>query len=499
MKKNIFSLIIFFIVISQSFVVYGADNIKDKKEKIITYQMKQANVSDTEEYLDIGLMPLAAKGGEWMVIYLHECGYAADYEKYIEEADRQIEMSGGDLKPTDYERIGLLKSCLSVDRDWINEQIIENTGADGIMSLIYGLILAESANYEDAAFFDANLKRLVSMQLPEGAFSISQIPDPDVTAMALLCLAPFKEKYADCIEKALLYLSNTQRESGAYSSFGVENAESTAQVLIALCALKIDYKTDLRFIKEGNTVLDGMELFEDESGGFKHSLDTAVNKMSTIQALSAYVAIDKFENGNEALYQFSGEKDKKELTVSAATDRKMTGKGIKIIVLSALAASAFIYIIIMLILGRMKSMSTYIPLTVILLLFVYVGMSHFQTREEYYSATEYNGDMETYVSIRGYNASYLSETRVLMNEGESVFEQLKKITSMQRYNLDYSENPLTNDIYVRGINGLAEFMHGSMSGWIYKVNGKAPDISCSSYKLQDGDVVEWIYTVGGDR
>ena len=136
MKKNIFSLIIFFIVISQSFVVYGADNIKDKKEKIITYQMKQANVSDTEEYLDIGLMPLAAKGGEWMVIYLHECGYAADYEKYIEEADRQIEMSGGDLKPTDYERIGLLKSCLSVDRDWINEQILENTGADGIMSLI---------------------------------------------------------------------------------------------------------------------------------------------------------------------------------------------------------------------------------------------------------------------------------------------------------------------------------------------------------------------------
>lgn len=48
-------------------------------------------------------------------------------------------------------------------------------------------------------------------------------------------------------------------------------------------------------------------------------------------------------------------------------------------------------------------------------------------------------------------------------------------------------------IYVSAIGGLAEFEYGGKSGWMYSVNGNTPNVSCSSYKLKDGDSVSWYY------
>lgn len=47
--------------------------------------------------------------------------------------------------------------------------------------------------------------------------------------------------------------------------------------------------------------------------------------------------------------------------------------------------------------------------------------------------------------------------------------------------------------YVSSINGLAEFDHGFMSGWLYAVNGWEPSVGCGSYYLNDGDYVYWHY------
>lgn len=35
---------------------------------------------------------------------------------------------------------------------------------------------------------------------------------------------------------------------------------------------------------------------------------------------------------------------------------------------------------------------------------------------------------------------------------------------------------------------------GSLSGWMYNVNGWYPNYGCSRYQVKDGDVVEWRYT-----
>lgn len=50
--------------------------------------------------------------------------------------------------------------------------------------------------------------------------------------------------------------------------------------------------------------------------------------------------------------------------------------------------------------------------------------------------------------------------------------------------------------YVAAIGGLAEKEHGSTSGWMYSVNGVAPNTACSNYVLHNGDSVVWYYVTG---
>ena len=50
-----------------------------------------------------------------------------------------------------------------------------------------------------------------------------------------------------------------------------------------------------------------------------------------------------------------------------------------------------------------------------------------------------------------------------------------------------------SDYYVSGIGGLYEKQHGPMSGWMYSVNGVAPNKAAIKYDLNDGDQVVWYY------
>ena len=50
--------------------------------------------------------------------------------------------------------------------------------------------------------------------------------------------------------------------------------------------------------------------------------------------------------------------------------------------------------------------------------------------------------------------------------------------------------------YVAAIGGLAEKEHGGTSGWMYSVNGVAPNTACSNYVLSNGDRVVWYYVTG---
>ncbi|MDP4120907.1 MAG: hypothetical protein Q8876_07655, partial [Bacillota bacterium] len=106
------------------------------------------------------------------------------------------------------------------------------------------------------------------------------------------------------IDKAVTCLSKQQKNDGTYASMGIENAESTAQVMVALCSLKINAQKDYRFIKNGISVYDGLLSFLNNDGGFAHLKDGTSNNLATQQAFEAYVAFYRYSNGIDSLYRF---------------------------------------------------------------------------------------------------------------------------------------------------------------------------------------------------
>ena len=105
------------------------------------------------------------------------------------------------------------------------------------------------------------------------------------------------------------------------------------------------------------------------------------------------------------------------------------------------------------------------------------------------------------------NGYILNETAVPFEAGESAFDALKRAckenvcTDNCKYcqkggiQLEFSFTPAYKSYYVEGIHQLYEKDCGSLSGWMYCVNGKYPDVASSEYKLKNGDRITFAYTV----
>lgn len=78
--------------------------------------------------------------------------------------------------------------------------------------------------------------------------------------------------------------------------------------------------------------------------------------------------------------------------------------------------------------------------------------------------------------------------------GETVYDVLYRVCRETNIHMEASYTPAYSSYYVEGINQLYEFDCGSLSGWMYSVNGWFPNYGCSKYEVSDGDVIEWRYT-----
>ena len=88
----------------------------------------------------------------------------------------------------------------------------------------------------------------------------------------------------------------------------------------------------------------------------------------------------------------------------------------------------------------------------------------------------------------------LKKCTVGFNEGESVYDVLCRVTKANKIHMEATNTPVYNCAYIEGINNIYEFDCGEASGWMYRVNGVYPNYGCSSYKLKDGDCIEFRYT-----
>ena len=208
-----------------------------------------------------------------------------------------------------------------------------NIGIQGINGVVYGLIALDTLLYETPVGAtnsrDDIIRLILSQQAIDGvngaeygAWSLSSSStDPDMGGMTIQALAPYYNSDTEytytnifnsktetktvrqAIDEGLARLSTLQRNDGDFASWGTVNSESTAQVLCALAALGIDPQTDGRFIKNGNTLIDGLLKYRNSDGGFGHT-NTSFDSMGNDQASYALAAYWRYLNGFRSLYDY---------------------------------------------------------------------------------------------------------------------------------------------------------------------------------------------------
>ena len=278
--------------------------------------------SDTLDTVKTGEL---AFGGEWLVIALARSGRDVP-DSYYDSVVKAVQSAKGQLsdkKSTEYARTILALTAIGKDPADVGGYDLLARLADmddvtyqGINGAIFALLALDSGKYDVPAAAEGGTQTtrdglvayILAQQLSDGGWALSGTSaDPDVTAMALQALAPYRtgdETVDAAVDKGVQLLSDMQLSDGGYSSWGTLNSESCAQVLIALATLGIDPVSDSRFVKNGLTVLDALLTYA-VSGGFRHTVDGEADAIATEQALCALAAYARLLDGKTALYDMT--------------------------------------------------------------------------------------------------------------------------------------------------------------------------------------------------
>lgn len=201
-------------------------------------------------------------------------------------------------------------------------------GRQGLNGWIWGLISLDAAEtvIPEGSFYSRKdiIIEILKQQNRDGGFSLNgDTSDPDITANAVTALSKyftdnFQYKYINqktgknetksvkaALEEALSYLSEIQLSDGGFASGGLENCESSSQVLLALCSMGIDPISDGRYIKNGNTVIDNVLSFKNKDGGFSHVIGMPSNSYASDQAALGLIAADRFFKHDSSIFSFS--------------------------------------------------------------------------------------------------------------------------------------------------------------------------------------------------
>ncbi|MCR5829024.1 MAG: DUF4430 domain-containing protein [Lachnospiraceae bacterium] len=436
---------------------------------------------------------------------------------------------------------------------YIARTLEDSIGRLGIMSLVYGLHLASNGQIGNDYSVERILSEIMDLRHEDGGWSVmGDHSDVDVTAMVLQSLAGAKVAFAedtvgsvgaakdstsdskeslsavremveDGILTGLAFLSEKQKDDGDYSGFGSDNAESTAQVLIAITSLGINPETDERFIKNGKTVVDGLLKYRLPDGTFSHIPGGGSNGTATSQAFTAIAALVSCKEGepyyivgpakyirpeNPQTGEKTGEEARGENTGAPGnpgTDGGSLKTGILLGILGlAIIASALLFIF------KKRNWKNFLfVLIVAAIAATFVFFSDFKTESEYYSGgdTVERSIGEATLSIRCDTVAgegdpdipedgiILDTTTYAFGEDETVYDILVRAVRNNKIHMEVKKTGSgPKDYYICGIANIYEYDWGDLSGWMYYVNGESPSVGCGEYYVKPGDRIEWHYT-----
>ena len=287
--------------------------------------------------------------------------------------------------------------------------------------------------------------------------------DPDTTGTALTALAAYADRAAvkSFIDKAVAGLSKAQNSNGSYG-----NVNSDAMVIIGLTAVGIDPASDERFVKGGCSLADALLLYvNDTRNGFTTAAVGAVNgestqkaaALATEQGFRALVALEKFE---------SLRADSKSFNIYTQTAKtSQSGQSGNTTVITPNKPNK----------GYSSNGAGSVPST---------------------GSGSVGGSTNDWISV------VLSITPGDNSQWYQGGLRLEKDATVEQAICTAAESAgLTLDIkngYLRSVtrNGetLGQYNEGPNSGWLYKVDGKAPNVGIADYPLNGGETVTVYYT-----
>lgn len=491
---------------------FAADgDVSDRIEAILKARMDKAGVSSLQE-LVWAFADQAGSGEEWYIVSMRQhlpgeldySEYRKAYEKY---ANSGIKNATARLKAA------ITLKALGSSDPFIDQAADSSIGELGIMSYIYGLHLLNNGAKSNKFTVESVTDELLKLQLSDGGWAVmGDGGDVDVTAMAIQALAPHIERREDVrasVERGISKLAALQRDDGSFVSFGEANAESTAQVLMALSAVGIDCTKDERFIKEGKTVLDELEKFSLGGGQYAHSVGGAVNATAGIQALYSLVSYEMMLKDGGRYYVF-GEFSEPSVPRPERPDPKpqpqpepeppQPAKNIRPLLYGITAAAAVIACIVLVLLKK-RSYKSYL-FVVILAAVAALGITfiNVQRPDDYYNNTaDIEDPVITYISIRCDTVAgekdyipkdgiILDKYEIIIDRGQTAYDQLIAAVKANSLHIDGTAG------YIAGIENIYEFDFGDLSGWMFCVNRQFSDVGCGEKVLSEGDFVEWLYT-----
>lgn len=320
--------------------VYAADQqsmTKTEDQNAVGLQTVKSAMEDTAAYVyrTVKNPQVGSVGGEWAVLGLARSGYEVPeeyYQDYYDTVVAYVKACDGVLhekKYTEYSRLIVALTAIGADPSNVGGYNLltplgdfDKTIWQGINGPVWALIALDSGNYAMPQNADAAtqatrqmyIDEILDRQLTDGGFSLfggtgaaaagEEVSDPDITGMALQALAKYQDqaKVKKVTQEALACLSKMQKDNGGFASWGTANSESCVQVIVSLTELGIPLD-DIRFVKNGNTLVDNLLTFHLKGKGFLHTADgSGSNQMATEQGLYGLVAVYRAQQRQNSLY-----------------------------------------------------------------------------------------------------------------------------------------------------------------------------------------------------
>ncbi|BBF41654.1 putative surface/cell-adhesion protein [Lachnospiraceae bacterium KM106-2] len=366
-------LLIMFLFLPYSKIHATSNDIITKTlSGILNWQKMNYNLSSNDSLLASEFTDASgSSNADWFVFGMARSGVADYYHVYqnalsdglITRYANRTELANE--KPTEWHRLCLTilalggdptsitcsdtKQSINLIKDGVYDRSdLMSLKSQGLNSYIWALITIDSIRYpipkESNCSRESLIQSILSYQLKDGGFSLSSTGcDVDITAMAIQALSPYynleqsfsyirkcdgkkiDETIRSVIDRSLHILSQSQGKDGDFMSYGESNVESTSQVLVALCSLGIDYKTDSRFIKKGHTILDGILKYKQKDGGFAHCIqrDKHSDVMASGQVFYSLSALLRYKDHLRNLYDLRPSMDAKTTNRIASLTKKI--------------------------------------------------------------------------------------------------------------------------------------------------------------------------------